>query len=239
MLKSCRSHEKYQGFLKQHIPALYHADPNRLVSFSKHLSALWLLDLDPAIPYFIEHYSACGRPAVFDPIDLFRSLVLMTKTRNHFGITEWSQALRNDRVLATLSGFFPDKTPSVGAFYTFLDRFWLTFNPDSKKRRLKLLTARRKPRQNKGSKPKKGEVTGKVEKPVEVKKTAVPEEIKVASPHHKRSDEDVVDHQDEREKRKEESIFDDSVKLYLQQLSSMLNQPQTNLFDLRYKYDLP
>ena len=155
MLKSCRSHEKYQGFLKQHIPALYHADPNRLVSFSKHLSALWQLDLDPAIPYFIEHYSACGRPAVFDPIDLFRSLVLMTKTRNHFGITEWSQALRNDRVLATLSGFFPDKTPSVGAFYTFLDRFWLTFNPDSKKRRLKLLTARRKPRQNKGSKLKK------------------------------------------------------------------------------------
>ena len=157
MLKSCRSHEKYQGFLKQHIPALYHADPNRLVSFSKHLSALWLLDLDPAIRYFIEHYSACGRPAVFDPIDLFRSLVLMTKTRNHFGITEWSQALRNDRVLATLSGFFPDKTPSVGAFYTFLDRFWLTFNPDSKKRRLRLLTARRKPQQNKGSKLKKGE----------------------------------------------------------------------------------
>ena len=70
------------------------------------------------------------------------------------------------------------------------------------------------------SKPKAGEVTGKSEKPVEVKK-AVPEEIKVASPHRKRSDEDVVDHQDEREKRKEESIFDDSVKLYLQQLTKL------------------
>ncbi|MDD3147404.1 MAG: sigma-70 family RNA polymerase sigma factor [Candidatus Riflebacteria bacterium] len=72
------------------------------------------------------------------------------------------------------------------------------------------------------SKPSKGEVTGKVEKPVEPTKKAVHEEIKVAEPHHyKRSDEDVVDHQDEREKRKEESIFDDSVKLYLQQLTKL------------------
>ncbi|HNX76062.1 MAG TPA: sigma-70 family RNA polymerase sigma factor [Candidatus Rifleibacterium sp.] len=71
------------------------------------------------------------------------------------------------------------------------------------------------------SKPKTGEVTGKVEKPVEVKNHPVHEEIKVASPHREQNDEDVVDHQDEREKRKEESIFDDSVKLYLQQLTKL------------------
>ncbi len=71
------------------------------------------------------------------------------------------------------------------------------------------------------SKPKAGEVTDKADKPVETRKKPVHEEIKVASPYRKRSDEDVVDHQDEREKRKEESIFDDSVKLYLQQLTKL------------------
>ncbi len=73
------------------------------------------------------------------------------------------------------------------------------------------------------SKPKTGEISGsgKVEKTAESKKQPVYEDIKVASPYRKRNDEDVVDHQDEREKRKEESIFDDSVKLYLQQLTKL------------------
>jgi hypothetical protein len=156
MLTTCRSHENYQAFLKQHIPGLFYSDPNRLSSFSNHLAALWLLDLDLAIPYFIKHYSANGRPAVFDPTDLFRSLVLMSKTRKFFGITEWSKALRNDRVLAVLSGFHPDKTPSVGIFYAFLDRFWLEFNISTKERRLRLRTLRRKPRQKKIDELKKG-----------------------------------------------------------------------------------
>lgn len=157
MLTTCRSHENYQSFLKQNIPALFHSDPNRLSSFSNHLSALWFLDLDLAIPYFIEHYSANGRPAVFDPTDLFRSLVLMSKTHKFFGITEWSQALRNDRVLAVLSGFHPDKTPSIGVFYAFLDRFWLELNNNSLHRRLRLRTVKRKSSLKKRNNLKKGE----------------------------------------------------------------------------------
>ena len=46
------------------------------------------------------------------------------------------------------------------------------------------------------------------------------ENFKVASPYGDHPD-DVVDVQDEREKRREESIFDDSVKLYLQQLTKL------------------
>jgi RNA polymerase primary sigma factor len=38
---------------------------------------------------------------------------------------------------------------------------------------------------------------------------------------NEKHDDDVLDHQDEREKKKEESIFDDSVKLYLQQLTKV------------------
>lgn len=53
------------------------------------------------------------------------------------------------------------------------------------------------------------------------KKSEIIENIKIASDEPKSSDDDVVDHQDKREKRKEESIFDDSVKLYLQQLSKL------------------
>lgn len=54
------------------------------------------------------------------------------------------------------------------------------------------------------------------------KKPVVVEDIKIASAYKKRADGDVaVDTQDERERKKEESIFDDSVKLYLQQLTKL------------------
>ena len=49
----------------------------------------------------------------------------------------------------------------------------------------------------------------------------VKDQIKIASSDGKKGDDDVVDRQDEREKRKEQSIFDDSVKLYLQQLTKL------------------
>lgn len=47
------------------------------------------------------------------------------------------------------------------------------------------------------------------------------EGLKIASAYRKQNDDDVVDTQDGREKRKEQSIFDDSVKLYLQQLTKL------------------
>jgi RNA polymerase primary sigma factor len=65
----------------------------------------------------------------------------------------------------------------------------------------------------------------KKKKPEEVSqdppKKRYSEKIKIASSDKKKSDEDVVDRQDEREKRRQESIFDDSVKLYLQQLTKL------------------
>lgn len=62
----------------------------------------------------------------------------------------------------------------------------------------------------------------KEKKPVEEKKKKVIDgHIKIASAYGKKNDEDVVDIQDKREKRKAESIFDDSVKLYLQQLTKL------------------
>lgn len=58
----------------------------------------------------------------------------------------------------------------------------------------------------------------KTDKPVLDKRF---EGLKIASADGKQNDDDVVDTQDGREKRKEQSIFDDSVKLYLQQLTKL------------------
>lgn len=71
--------------------------------------------------------------------------------------------------------------------------------------------------------PKANEIKATEEQPPkEVRKKTASEDIKVASPYKKRNEGDVsVDHQDERERRKEESIFDDTVKLYLQQLTKL------------------
>ncbi len=59
------------------------------------------------------------------------------------------------------------------------------------------------------------------------------EDLKIASAYD--HSDDIVDNQDEREKRKEESIFDDSVKLYLQQLTrlSLATQDQEKEFAKR------
>ena len=156
MLTTCRSHEDYQLFLKIQLTPLYKADTKRLLSFSNSSTALWVLNLDPAIPYLCEHYSSIGRPAEFDPVDLLRSLILMAK-EHIFGITKWVQSLRNDRVLAVLSGFSPHMTPSVGTFYNFLTRFWLEFCNDPRERRLRLRPARRKLRKKKSDNLKKGD----------------------------------------------------------------------------------
>jgi RNA polymerase primary sigma factor len=74
--------------------------------------------------------------------------------------------------------------------------------------------------------PKKKVIKGTVKKktedtPVEKNQKKLGEDIKIASSDKKKPDDDVVDRQDEREKRKAESIFDDSVKLYLQQLTKL------------------
>lgn len=71
--------------------------------------------------------------------------------------------------------------------------------------------------------PKASDGKDKVEQqPPANRKKVAPEEIKIASPYKKRAEgDDSVDNQDERERRKEESIFDDTVKLYLQQLTKL------------------
>jgi len=144
VLLCCRLHHEYQNFLRQQILVLYAANPKRLISFSKPLTKLWLLDLDPVIPLFLPLFPDLGRPVVHDPVDLLRSLILMSDQKVS-GITAWVEKLRSDNFLATLSGFDPDKTPGVGTFYDFLDRLWLETKKLQRYRRLGLSSLVRKP----------------------------------------------------------------------------------------------
>jgi hypothetical protein len=68
-------------------------------------------------------------------------------------------------------------------------------------------------------------VNGQAVKGKENLNKSVPKSVKPAKTdaeeHHNEHHDDVIDFQDEREKKKEESIFDDTVKLYLQQLTKV------------------
>lgn len=145
MLLCCRPHAGFQQFLRENLPALAISDPGRLLSCSRALAKVWLLDLDPAIPFLLSRYSCLGRPAEFEPLDLLRSLVLMHHQKV-FSVTKWVEMLRHDRVLAVLSGFEPHKTPAVGTFYDFFDRCWLEDRSRIRARRRMLRPFKAKPR---------------------------------------------------------------------------------------------
>lgn len=145
MLLTCRRHSDFQQFLRERLPSLAFAEPERLLSFSTLLARVWLLNLDPAIPFLLSRYSPSGRPAEFDPVDLLRSLVLMTSLKIR-GISQWVLMLRRDKVLAILSGFEPHKTPGVGTFYDFFHRCWLEDRTKIRNRRLKLRPFLAKPK---------------------------------------------------------------------------------------------
>lgn len=151
MLVKCRSHVGFREFLHTQLSRLALVEPSRILFLASSLVKLWMLNLDPAIPLLISCYSSRGRPAAFDPADLLRSLLLMTDQKVS-SITQWARILRNDRVLACLSGFDPAKTPSVGTFYAFMDRLWQGDLSKVRARRLQLRPCRKKPRKAKSGK---------------------------------------------------------------------------------------
>jgi len=145
VLLFCRGQSAFQDFVRQRLRFLFLLDPARIFSFSSALTKLWLLNLDPAIPFLLSCYSSLGRPVDWDPVNILRSLVLMTHM-HEFSITKWVLKLRADKVLAILSGFEPGETPGVGSFYDFLHHVWRQDQKTIRKRRAKLRPVKRKPR---------------------------------------------------------------------------------------------
>ena len=102
MLLNCRSHADFRKFLLNKLSHLAVLEPSRLLLLSSALAKVWVFDLDPAIPLLMSCYSSLGRPADFDPIDLLRSLILMTDQKVS-SITQWARTLRNDREIGRAS----------------------------------------------------------------------------------------------------------------------------------------
>lgn len=95
-------------------------------SFKIALSKMIALDVDSVIPFMLCFYSHNGRSATHQ-IEILRSLILMT----HFcylSPKKWIKKLRNDKLLAILSGFHPNNIPAFSSIYDFFNRFYLNNN---------------------------------------------------------------------------------------------------------------
>jgi hypothetical protein len=102
---------------------------------SRRISAEWTqaaltlmnLDLNPAYPMLKSLYSPDPRGRKpYNPVCMLRSLLLMTLLR-YTSITDWVEEMRGHPRLAVMAGFASNSrehvdTPSVGAYYQFMDR---------------------------------------------------------------------------------------------------------------------
>lgn len=84
---------------------------------------VWCTDLDPLAPIIRHSYPDDGRPVTYDPLSVFRSL-LLCQLRGLRNLTDWAAQLRREPTLAILCGFWSGQTPCVGTFYGFLRRMF-------------------------------------------------------------------------------------------------------------------
>jgi hypothetical protein len=117
------SHKAYCLSLSTHL-TIWLKLPDRPLDPQWLEAALLLvrLNLDPLAPELKALYSPSprGRPP-FDPLAMLRALLLMHALAiSSFDL--FGALLKRSSRLAIIAGFTPNKTPSVGAFYAFLDR---------------------------------------------------------------------------------------------------------------------
>ena len=151
MLKSTRSHKQFQDFVKEQLQLHYLKTgfTNSVLINEKLLAFAWSVDLSKVVEIISYRYSSNKGTPARDPIDMFRSLLLMESLRER-SIDSWVNKMRSTPLFAILSGFLPDNVPGVGTFYDFINRLWLSSSSH-------LARKVRKPRQRK---PKKGKKKG-------------------------------------------------------------------------------
>ena len=116
-------HTQFQAEARAQLVAHYPDLAVSLRPWDDDLRLVWQADLDFADSVLRPLYSPVGCPVTYDPKALFRSLLLCHQ-RGFRSLTLWALQLRREPVLAILSGFHPDRTPTVGLFYAFLDRLY-------------------------------------------------------------------------------------------------------------------
>ena len=123
LLRPALSHEQFQQRLRAELSSRYPRPAETLLPWANELATVWFTNLDPFRPILALAYPASGRPVVYDPLSVLRSLLLCHQ-RQFRNITGWVAQLSREPVLAILSGFAPDAVPSVGTFYGFLRRMF-------------------------------------------------------------------------------------------------------------------
>jgi hypothetical protein len=124
MLGNLEKHCDYQKKLLLNLIFFLEIQRSRVVSMSKSISKLYLLDLDNLLPVIKPLYSNTGFPAR-NQLGIIRSLVLMLDSGKH-SITNWAKEVASDKLLCIICGFEFGKAPSVGSYYDLLKRFWLS-----------------------------------------------------------------------------------------------------------------
>ncbi len=149
MLRPSRSHQDFQQFVTEQLRIHYfEKDLHKTVLlYHIQLVKVWVTDLTSVYHILAHRYSKRGSSAR-DPVDLFRSLLLMELTHAK-SVDNWVKTMRAHPIWAIYSGFSPDDVPGVGTFYDFQNRLWLADAPH-------LSSKVRKPKR----KPKKGKKKG-------------------------------------------------------------------------------
>lgn len=150
VLKPSRSHQEFQEFLVEQIKKYYLEKDfsGTVLLFHRELARVWLSDLTEVANIISFRYSLKKGAPARDPVDMFRSLLLMEMTRCP-SVDDWVKNLNSLPIWAIFSGFEPDNVPGAGTFYDFIKRLWMADSPH-------LSSKVRKPRR----KPKKGKKKG-------------------------------------------------------------------------------
>jgi hypothetical protein len=88
---------------------------------SKELTILVDINLDPVIGLLDNLYCPTVRREHRDPVELLRSLMLMTLIKEP-SITEWVSKTNGTSIYAIMAGFDPADVPGVGTYYDFMKR---------------------------------------------------------------------------------------------------------------------
>jgi len=150
LLKLARSHQEFQNFVKEQLQFHYlkHGFSKLILLHHKALASVWFSDLSKVSEIVNHRYSVHRGTPARNPVDMFRSLLLM-EILHERSIDTWVKTMRTTPVFAILSGFAPNNIPGVGTFYDFIRRLWLGSSAH-------LSSKVRKPRH----KPKKGKKKG-------------------------------------------------------------------------------
>ena len=151
LLKTTRSHQQFQDFVKEQLQIHYlkYGLSDLVLLNHKALASSWYSDLSKVNSIVASCYSNTFGPIAWDPSDMFRSLLLM-EILHERSIDSWVNKMRSAPIFAILYGFLPYDVPGVGTFYDFIRRLWLASSTHLAN---KIRKPRRKPQKGK----KKGE----------------------------------------------------------------------------------